>query len=291
MNTIKTITPNTTESSSSVIENCINNNNDNSVDINYEQNPSETCGNAAATMANSGGFGSSKLEKNKITNKKEIYMVAEGYHKTDSCYFKTADGGYHKLPPDSYHKMSEICYNKLPDGNFKRLIDIQNADNNCINGTIDVTSPQNKMRNHMIKFLKRSKSHSQASAKESYANYRKDAQRTKDKEKIDLKIPKGSNSGSIVLRNLPISGQNNGSKNAAYTNNNNMSSSSQRKSTHSGNRKVVVTMMENGGLPIVATSKTKSSKIDYKSHHQNSIRDKVKSQNIFPDYFQIDLST
>lgn len=48
---------------------------------------------------------------------------------------------------------------------------------------------------------------------------------------------------------------------------------------NSGNRKVVVTMMENGGLPIVATSKSKSpSKGDYRSHshHQNSVRDKVK---------------
>lgn len=119
-------------------------------------------------------------------NKREVYMVAEGYHKTDSCYYKTPDGGYHKLPPDSYHKMSEICYNKLPDGSFKRLVDIKNANNSgSIHGSDGSTNNtgQSKMRNQMIRFLKRSKSHTPATAKDSYTNYRKDMQRTKEKER------------------------------------------------------------------------------------------------------------
>lgn len=119
-------------------------------------------------------------------NKREVYMVAEGYHKTDSCYYKTPDGGYHKLPPDSYHKMSEICYNKLPDGSFKRLVDIKNANNSgSIHGSDGSTNNtgQSKMRTQMIRFLKRSKSHTPATAKDSYTNYRKEMQRTKEKER------------------------------------------------------------------------------------------------------------
>lgn len=221
-------------------------------------------------------------------HKKDIYMVAEGYHKTDSCYYKTQDGGFHKLPPDSYHKMSEICYNKLPDGSFKRLVDIRSAGSGetGISGSTDVTNPnsQNKVRNHMIKFLKRSKSHSQATAKETYINYRKENQRIKDKDKETQFHNVINNSANITLQNSVIPGQNNvGNKSG------NNSSSSQRHSNHAGNRKVVVTMMENGGLPIVATSKNKSPKSEYKTNHQSSIRDKVKSNNELK-YFHTSLS-
>lgn len=226
---------------------------------------------------------STNTVKNKSSNnRKDIYMVAEGYHKTDSCYYKTPDGGYHKLPPDSYHKMSEICYNKLPDGSFKRLVEIQNAISGeaGISGSSEATNgvgSQNKVRNHMIRFLKRSKSHSQATAKETYINYRKEIQRAKDNEKYKdnqyESIIKNSNVTNIALQNSSQPGQNTaGNKSAASSNHN----SNPRHSNHAGNRKVVVTMMENGGLPIVATSKTKSSKSEYKSHHQSSIRDKVK---------------
>lgn len=224
---------------------------------------------------------STKTVKNKSSDtKKDIYMVAEGYHKTDSCYYKTPDGGYHKLPPDSYHKMSEICYNKLPDGSFKRLVDIQNAISGEVSGSSDATNAvgsQSKVRNNMIKFLKRSKSHSQATAKDTYINYRKDIQRAKVDDKLKdnqyNSIIKNSNSSNIAPQNTSQPGQNAvGIKSTASHNSN------QRHSNHAGNRKVVVTMMENGGLPIVATSKSKTSKSDHKSHHQmhHSIRDKVK---------------
>lgn len=288
MSSLKTITTKPTESNNkrtnNNIVNCNNNNNDNTVNINSNEtnSNSENCATMANnrnTSSNNGSFKKlTSLEKIKSnTNKKDVYMVAEGYHKTDSCYYKTPDGGYHKLPPDSYHKMSEICYNKLPDGSFRRLVDIQNADNSSNNGSVDVASAgsQSKVRNQMIKFLKRSKSHSQATAKEAYVNYRKDIRRAKDKENNELELVKDSNSGSIALQNSVLSGQNNGgNRSSAHTKDNN--TTSQRHSTHSGNRKVVVTMMENGGLPIVATSKSKSPKNEYKSHHQNSVRDKVK---------------
>lgn len=131
-----------------------------------------------------------------MKNNKEFYTVGEGYHKTESCYYKTADGRYHKLPPDSFHKMSEICYTKLPDGSFRRLDDL----NNTVN---ESNTSNHKVRNQMIRFLKRSKSHTPATIKEAQKN------REKERERLNA----------------------------------------------SGNRKVVVTMMENGGLPIVATSK------------------------------------
>lgn len=201
--------------------------------------------------------------------KKDVYMIAEGYHKTDSCYYKTTNGGYHKLPQDSYHKMSEICYKKLPDGTFRRLVDMQNDDNNCPGiASMTSTGTQNKVRNNMIKFLKRSKSHSQATAKENYVSYRKEIQQNKEKG-IENRhdILKSDNSG-ITAQNPILSGQNN-IENKHVTHN-------KRHSTHSSDRKVVITMMENGGLPIVATSKGKSPKIEYKSHHQRSVREKVK---------------
>lgn len=201
-------------------------------------------------------------------NKKDVYMIAEGYHKTDSCYYKTIDGGYHKLPPDSYHKMSEICYKKLADGTFKRLVDMQNEDYN-IPGVANATSTSthNKVRTNMIKFLKRSKSHSQATAKENYLPCRKEVRPNKEKEMGNRRhnILKGD---GITTQPIISPDQNNiENKNTIHN---------KRHSTHSNDRKVVVTMMENGGLPIVATSKIKTPKVENKSHHQSSIREKVK---------------
>lgn len=188
-------------------------------------------------------------------------MVAEGYHKTDYCYYKTPDGGFHKLPPDSYHKMSAICYNKLPDGSFKRLLDKRNADSNIVgmNGSADVASStsQNKMRNHMIKLLKRSKSHSQATARESCIEYRKEIQQITDKENKNDTSEVMKNNRNACHHSMLAGKENIGNKSQNNSNN-------QRDSVYTGNRKVVITMMENGGLPIVATSKNKSSKIEKK---------------------------
>lgn len=107
-----------------------------------------------------------------------------GYHKTDHCYYKTPDGGYHKLPPDSFHKVSEICYNKLPDGSFRRLDTINGSTlpANAKPATNDTTDPtagsHHKVRDQMIRFLKRSKSHTPATMKE--------LQRSKEKERERL---------------------------------------------------------------------------------------------------------
>lgn len=245
-------------------------------ELKSNNNQYESGGANEKTAIPTNGTSTSVTKTKSNDNKKHIYMVAEGYHKTDSCYYKTPDGGYHKLPPDSYHKMSEICYNKLPDGSFKRLVDIKTVGSGemPMNGSTDGTNvggSQNKVRSQMIKFLKRSKSHSQATAKDTYLIYRKDMQRTKEKEKD---LSRDSNSAAPAA-----TGQQKTPTSATPTNNksNQNYGSNQRHSSYTGNRKVVVTMMENGGLPIVATSKTKSPKnTEHKSHHQNVTRDKVK---------------
>lgn len=257
---IKQIAINEMNSSSTTIEenntkNIIANSNNSDNYIQSEQKNNRDA-------SNSSNFTPKKptiISKNSSNNKKDIYMVTEGYHKTDSCYYKTPDGGFHKLPPDSYHKMSEICYNKLPDGSFKRL-DKQNVESTIagINGSVDVasSSSQNRMRNQMIKFLKRSKSHSQATARETGIEYRKEIHQLKNKAKEDISQIMKNNTN--VLQNSMLPAQENFGKSS--NNNNNQRSNSM----HTGNQKVVITMMENGGLPIVATSKNKSPKSDNK---------------------------
>lgn len=179
--------------------------------------------------------------------KKEFHKVGETYHKTDSCYYKTPDGGYHKLPPDSYHKMSEICYNKMPDGSFKRIDELlngqhkSNGESSTIPSINSQNSNQNKVKNQMIRFLKRSKSHTPSTIKE--------LQKSKEKEREQ----------HLINNNV-----NNRDGNTSVNGNNSTSNST--------NRRVMITMMENGGLPIVATSKSSSSKRDHSStnkEHRN----------------------
>ncbi|XP_053684497.1 serine/threonine-protein kinase MARK2-like isoform X2 [Sabethes cyaneus] len=124
------------------------------------------------------------------TSSKEFFKSGEAYHKTDVCYYKTLDNGYHKLPSDSYHKMTEGCYVKLPDGSFRRLDDkINSLDANAILGgdksdhtaatavgRNDDSAVQYRIKNPMMKFLKRSKSHTPATI----------AQLQKEKEKNRL---------------------------------------------------------------------------------------------------------
>lgn len=214
--------------------------------------------------------------KSANNSKKDIYMVSEGYHKTDSCYYKTPDGGYHKLPPDSYHKMSEICYNKLADGSFKRLIDIQNGKAAMNGGTLGSDGATNqsgtnqkKIGNQMIRFLKRSKTHTPATAKDTYTNYRREMHRTKEKERLMLLKQTENCSGSSNSATFTSNNQKHGNDHT-NSNSNSANHNNNRHTHHSGNRKVVVTMMENGGLPIIATSKSKAPK-----GHSNSNRDKV----------------
>lgn len=259
--------------------NIINNNNSSNGNKNSLNDSCSSSTTTTNSQSHNSQLPNTKSSSNYTNNsKKDFYMVAEGYHKTDSCYYKTPDGGYHKLPPDSYHKMSEICYNKLPDGSFKRLVDIQNSNNsgNGFNGLgNDATninySNQSKVRNQMIRFLKRSKSHTPATAKELQKTklIGKDSERRQREQRELIKNSNGAAQNVAVLN----SGNNN--KTGTYYSNN-YSNNSNKNTSNSGNRKVVVTMMENGGLPIVATSKSKSPKSDYRhSHHSTSNREKV----------------
>uniref|UniRef100_A0A1L8DKU2 MAP/microtubule affinity-regulating kinase 3 n=1 Tax=Nyssomyia neivai TaxID=330878 RepID=A0A1L8DKU2_9DIPT len=100
-------------------------------------------------------------------NHREFYTVGEGYHKTDNCYYKTPDGGYHKLPQDSFHKTSEGCYIKMTDGSFRRLDDVKAAAAKDSNGSGDTSvSSQSRYKSNMMKFLRRSKSHTPGTIKE-----------------------------------------------------------------------------------------------------------------------------
>lgn len=174
----------------------------------------------------------SKTHQAAPSKNKEFYSVGEGYHKTENCYYKTPDGGYHKLPPDSFHKMSEICYVRTADGTFRRLDELNGTCADSHNGT------QHKMRDQMIRFLKRSKSHTPATIKEMQKAKDKERERERERDRIQA----------------------------------------------NGNRKVVVTMMENGGLPIIATSKpTKREQIIRESQKERRSGSKVRLIIIFID--------
>lgn len=160
----------------------------------------------------------------------EFYnTVGDGYHKTDNCYYRSPDGGYHKLPSDSYHKMSEGCYVKTGDGSFRRLETASTNPNGS--DSHSQNSGQTKVKSQVMKFLKRSKSHTPATLKEL------------QKEKENRSNNSGATGGTSGA----------GEK----------------------NRKVVVTMMENGGLPIVATSKADRSSKHTRDKDGSSGRNKV----------------
>ncbi|XP_050080027.1 MAP/microtubule affinity-regulating kinase 3 isoform X4 [Anopheles maculipalpis] len=89
------------------------------------------------------------------------------YHRTDCCYYRTMDNGYHKLPSDSYHKTTEGCYVKMTDGSFRRLDytpgSATDGEEDAATAAATPAAPvQYRVRNPMLKFLKRSKSHTPA---------------------------------------------------------------------------------------------------------------------------------
>lgn len=188
--------------------------------------------------------------------------LENGYHKTDYCYYRTPQGNFHKLPSDSYHKMSEGCYARQADGNFRRLQNTKKINSSTLDANYNRSppmivinsgggdnvsinnddKPQTKVKSHMMKFLKRSKSHTPGSIKQ-MQNYSGMTVRA----------------GGYIERKL-------GGANRQPTNDLNsaagggMSQLSPVKEAGGGgagqtNNKVVVTMIESGGLPIVATSK------------------------------------
>lgn len=230
-----------------------------------------------------------ELRKLEIVSKQpeQISSALEnGYHKTDYCYYRTPQGNFHKLPTDSYHKMSEGCYVRLADGNFRRLhvLDKANAskkllDTNFNRNSLTIYSnsnegcstnnnsrniatagekvhaaalqqqqqqpPPNKMKHQMLKFLKRSKSHTPATIKQLHSY-------NKEFSYIDRKLNAKLNPQDGLTSLPPVKEHGN---------------------VMSTNNKVVVTMMENGGLPIVATSKAEKFK---KQESDSSAKSKIK---------------
>ncbi|KAL5286417.1 MARK1 family protein [Megaselia abdita] len=189
--------------------------------------------------------------------KNEFYTVGDGYHKTETCYFRSPDGNFHKFPSDSYHKMSEKCYVKSTDGQFRRVESpVINGDIKSNGSATQSTGGQMTVKNQMMRFLKRSKSHTPATMKEMQ---KEREQRQRDRER-------NKRASTATSTTTP-------SNNSASHHNHHENSSSSSHHHHtnstsgSKNNKVVVTMMENGGLPIVATSKASK-------HHS---RDKVES--------------
>ncbi|XP_055838993.1 serine/threonine-protein kinase MARK2 isoform X19 [Episyrphus balteatus] len=189
----------------------------------------------------------------------EFYTVGDGYHKTESCYYRSPDGNFHKLPTDSYHKMAEGCYVKSPEGTFRRLEVSRNLDGSgqlSGNGSTNGGSGQPKMRSQMMKFLKRSKSHTPVTIKE--------LQKEKERRERDRERERKHRASATANAENNVSG----------------SSGSASK-----NNKVVVTMMENGGLPIVATSKAERSSKHYshKDTCNSSTTDKTRNQKGSPN--------
>nr|XP_049466539.1 MAP/microtubule affinity-regulating kinase 3 isoform X13 [Anopheles coluzzii] len=105
------------------------------------------------------------------TSSREFFKSGDDtYHRTDCCYYRTMDNGYHKLPSDSYHKTTEGCYVKMTDGSFRRLdhtpgsvTDGEEDGSTVPAAAATAAAPvQYRVRNPMMKFLKRSKSHTPA---------------------------------------------------------------------------------------------------------------------------------
>lgn len=178
---------------------------------------------ALIIMGQGGGDDKGKGSAAAQCKSRELFAV-EGYHKTDHCYYKRPDGGYLKLPPDSYHKMSEGCYVKRTDGTFVRIDSAstigQSQNSNKSGVPIDATTAAEiRPKSNVLRFLKRSKSHTPSTMKE--------LQREKDRmEKIQNRIDRNAAQQLANATGQPPA----------------------------TNRRVMVTMID-GGLPVVATSK------------------------------------
>nr|XP_036230567.1 serine/threonine-protein kinase MARK2 isoform X6 [Bactrocera oleae] len=184
----------------------------------------------------------SSASKNKTSGH---LTIGDRYHKTNNCYYRSPNGNFHKLPSDSYHKMTDGCYVRAADGTFRR---IEPPCSSLTNGGSSGGKlhqrggSSTRIKNHMLRFLKRSKSHTPATLKEL------DKERGKDKE---VKSNRGRKSRfpSTIQENNPTTLPGGGK-----------TPSGSNITAGSRNNKVVVTMMEGGGLPIIATSKAERSK-------------------------------
>ncbi|KAH8261395.1 hypothetical protein KR044_008308, partial [Drosophila immigrans] len=179
-------------------------------------------------------------------NRNEFYIVGDGYHKTDYCYYRSPNGNFHKLPSDSFHKMSEGCFVRMADGVFRRLelpakaqqqISRRASKLDDISGgeSTENATGANNVKKQLLKFLKRSKSHTPATI----AKLQKDKEDARFERKQRL-------SNAMRQKAMELKTSTSGAATGGKSNN--------------PSNKIVVTMIENGGLPIVATSKAERPK-------------------------------
>ncbi|XP_037712614.1 serine/threonine-protein kinase MARK2 isoform X20 [Drosophila subpulchrella] len=183
----------------------------------------------------------------------EFYIVGDGYHRTDHCYYRSPNGDFHKLPSDSFHKMSEGCFVRMADGVFRRLEvptkaqisrrsskaeEIGDATGGMGNG-----SSATNVKSQLMRFLKRSKSHTPATIAK--LQREKEEARAERKQRLSNALRQKNLAATNAAAAAYASGGGGGGGGG---------------SIGSRNNKIVVTMIENGGLPIVATSKAERPK-------------------------------
>ncbi|XP_032306415.1 serine/threonine-protein kinase MARK2 isoform X16 [Drosophila ananassae] len=182
-------------------------------------------------------------------SRNEFYIVGDGYHRTDHCYYRSPNGDYHKLPSDSFHKMSEGCFVRMADGAFRRLevpskaqISRRSSKAEEIGGGGDVAgSAATNVKSQLMRFIKRSKSHTPATLAK--LQKEKEEARAERKQRLSNAI----HQKSLASGNATSAASSGGAAASGGT-------------VSSRNNKIVVTMIENGGLPIVATSKAERPK-------------------------------
>ncbi|XP_033250418.1 serine/threonine-protein kinase MARK2 isoform X9 [Drosophila miranda] len=207
-------------------------------------------------------------------NRNEFYIVGDGYHRTDHCYFRGPNGEFHKLPSDSFHKMSEGCFVRMADGVFRRLevptkAQISRRSSRAEDmGGPDATSASaaTNVKSQLMKFLKRSKSHTPATI----AKLQKD----NDEARLDRKQRLSNAMRQKNLAATTAAGASSKQGKAWY------GTSSGGGPLGSRNNKIVVTMIENGGLPIVATSKAERRKAKDTTSSSDKARASMGSPNM-----------
>ncbi|KAH8270865.1 hypothetical protein KR018_007634, partial [Drosophila ironensis] len=183
----------------------------------------------------------------------EFYIVGDGYHRTDHCYYRSPNGDFHKLPSDSFHKMSEGCFVRMADGVFRRLevptkaqISRRSSKAEEI-GDVSGSAATN-VKSQLMRFLKRSKSHTPATI----AKLQKEKEEARAERKQRLSNAMRQKNLATTTNATSAAGNS-----SAYGN---TSAGGGGGTVSSRNNKIVVTMIENGGLPIVATSKAERPK-------------------------------
>ncbi|XP_017051105.1 serine/threonine-protein kinase MARK2 isoform X16 [Drosophila ficusphila] len=203
---------------------------------------------AAESSVDSNAAGAPKEGRN------EFYIVGDGYHRTDHCYYRSPNGDFHKFPSDSFHKMSEGCFMRMADGVYRRLEVPTKAQISRRSSKAeeigDATSQGNgssatNVKSQIMRFLKRSKSHTPATIAK--------LQREKEEARAERKQRL---SNAMRQKNLAATSAASADRNSSYATGGGAAGGT----ISSRNNKIVVTMIENGGLPIVATSKAERPK-------------------------------